>query len=351
MARTRRVITSLAQKHGLDPRAVLAVAMGEGGVEYRPGAIGDVAGGGSYGPFQLYAQGALPSRFRGNPKAADKWAWSPQGIDYALRQMKKAGASGLTGRAAVETIVRKFERPADPDGSVQRAWGRYEGVAVPKSQGGSTTSYGVQPASARTTPSSNGSGVSTTGAGGVDPRREAALALLEFASTKQTPNSIARLTGAVSRLGTVQPPPVVEPSETSKRTGKGSPTVSTKRNSMQAGVVDRVLSAAHEQIGKPYVFGSGPSTDSFDCSDLVQWAWGQVGVDIPRTTYEQIKVLPKKSWKNLAPGDLIYKNDGGHVVMYVGGGKVVAAPYTGTVVQYQPLSRFKGKNYHVRSVM
>ena len=112
-----------------------------------------------------------------------------------------------------------------------------------------------------------------------------------------------------------------------------------------------VIAAAQTQLGKPYVFGSGPSTDSFDCSDLVQWAYRQQGVDIPRTTYEQMKVLPKKSWKNLAPGDLLYKNDGGHVVMYVGNGQVIAAPYTGTVVQHQPLSRFKdGGNYHVRYV-
>jgi len=181
-----------------------------------------------------------------------------------------------------------------------------------------------------------------------DRAKQGAMALLDFAMSyssekRITPNAVAKLTGAVSRLGTVQPPAVIE------RGPKA--TVSTKRDRTQAGIVDRVLASAHEQIGKPYVFASGPSTESFDCSDLVQWAWGQVGVDIPRTTYEQMKVLPKKSWDKIQPGDLIYKNDGGHVVMYVGGGKVIAAPYTGTVVQYQPLSRFKGENYHVRSVL
>jgi len=111
-----------------------------------------------------------------------------------------------------------------------------------------------------------------------------------------------------------------------------------------------VISAAQSQLGKPYVFGSGPSTDSFDCSDLVQWAYAQNGIKIPRTTYEQMKVLPKVSWKSLTPGDLLYKDDGGHVVMYVGNDKVIAAPYTGTVVQYQPLARFRSGGYHVRRV-
>lgn len=113
---------------------------------------------------------------------------------------------------------------------------------------------------------------------------------------------------------------------------------------------DALLQAADSQIGKPYVFGSGPDTKSFDCSDLIQWAYKQVGINIPRDTYSQMKVLPKKSWKALQPGDLIYKNNGGHVVMYVGEGKVIAAPYTGTVVQYQPLSRFSKGGYHVRYV-
>lgn len=111
-----------------------------------------------------------------------------------------------------------------------------------------------------------------------------------------------------------------------------------------------VIKAAQTQLGKPYVFGSGPNTDSFDCSDLVQWAYKQVGIDIPRTTYDQMKVLPRIDWKDLAPGDLLYKDNGGHVVMYVGNGKVIAAPYTGTVVQYQPLARFRRGGYHVRRV-
>lgn len=180
--------------------------------------------------------------------------------------------------------------------------------------------------------------------GGQSPNRAAAMALLDvargYAETGEINNDqMARALGAVAKAGTVEPPV----------TRRGE--LPRSRSQVAGGIADKVLAAAHTQVGKPYVFGSGPSTDSFDCSDLVQWAWGQVGVKIPRTTYEQMKVLPKKSWKNLSPGDLIYKNDGGHVVMYVGGGKVIAAPYTGTVVQYQPLSRFQGGNYHVRSVV
>jgi hypothetical protein len=116
-----------ASRHGIDPNAAIAVARGEGGLANRSGDIGDLAGGGSYGPFQLYAQGALPSQYRGRPAAADQWAWSPQGVDYAIRKMAEAGAGGLRGRAAVEAIIRKFERPADPDKSVALALSRLGG--------------------------------------------------------------------------------------------------------------------------------------------------------------------------------------------------------------------------------
>lgn len=121
-----QLIRQLAPRYGIDPRAALVVARGEGGLVNRPGSedIGDEAGGGSYGPFQLYAKGALPASLRGRRDAADAWAWSPQGIDYALRKMAESGARGLRGRAAVEAIIRRFERPANPDASVAKAFAK-----------------------------------------------------------------------------------------------------------------------------------------------------------------------------------------------------------------------------------
>lgn len=102
----------------------------------REGDVGDLAGGGSYGPFQLYAQGALPARFRGQPRLADQWAWSPQGISYALNQMQRVGAGGLRGPRAVEHIIRRFERPFDPDKSVRLALGRLGTSRLPASRFG-----------------------------------------------------------------------------------------------------------------------------------------------------------------------------------------------------------------------
>lgn len=113
-----------APRYNLDPQAVIAVARTEGGLVNRADDRGD--GGRSFGPHQLYEQGALPKQFVGNPDAADAWAWSPAGFEYALRKMAEAGASGLRGQSAINTIVRKFERPADPDGEVRKATGFYQ---------------------------------------------------------------------------------------------------------------------------------------------------------------------------------------------------------------------------------
>lgn len=103
-------------------------------------------------------------------------------------------------------------------------------------------------------------------------------------------------------------------------------------------ILQQLTKVASTQLGKPYVFGSGPGTDSFDCSDLIQWAYKQIGVKLPRVTYDQIKVGRSVKGQPLKPGDLVFPHTG-HVVMYVGGGKVIAAPYTGTVVQYQPVPK------------
>lgn len=105
---------------------------------------------------------------------------------------------------------------------------------------------------------------------------------------------------------------------------------------------------AESQIGVPYVWGGETPGVGFDCSGLVQWAWGKAGISIPRTTETQWPDMLHVAPTDLQPGDLLfyYNLDGDdevdHVVMYVGSGKwgidtTIAAPYTGTDVSYAPL--------------
>jgi len=114
-------ITKRAIDFGLDPQAVVGVAQNEG----LSGAVGD--NGTSFGPFQLHAGGALPQEvWQQGPEYAQKWAWSPEGIDYALGQMAQS-AKGLKGMEAVRAIVLNFERPADPTGDLNSGYRAIEG--------------------------------------------------------------------------------------------------------------------------------------------------------------------------------------------------------------------------------
>ncbi|MGW1075301.1 NlpC/P60 family protein [Streptomyces sp. NPDC002537] len=94
--------------------------------------------------------------------------------------------------------------------------------------------------------------------------------------------------------------------------------------------------AARSAVGTPYAWGAtGPG--AFDCSGLMQWAYGRAGVGLPRTSQAQRNAGRHVSLSEAQPGDLvIYRNDASHVGMYVGNGQVVHAPYPGARVRYDP---------------
>jgi cell wall-associated NlpC family hydrolase len=108
------------------------------------------------------------------------------------------------------------------------------------------------------------------------------------------------------------------------------------------------VKAAESQIGVPYVWGGETPGVGFDCSGLVQWAWGKVGISIPRTTESQYPDMLHVALTALQPGDLLFyfnldgDNEVDHVVMYVGSGPwgvdtTIAAAHTGTNVAFAPL--------------
>lgn len=91
----------------------------------------------------------------------------------------------------------------------------------------------------------------------------------------------------------------------------------------------KAIQFATAQVGKPYVWGAvGPQ--SYDCSGLTSQAWLAAGLPIPRTSQEQLRLLPKVAVKDMRPGDLIiYFDDASHVALYVGDGAIIHAPRPG----------------------
>lgn len=88
------------------------------------------------------------------------------------------------------------------------------------------------------------------------------------------------------------------------------------------------------ELGKPYLWG-GAGPDQFDCSGLMQYAWYQAGVDIPRVAADQDSWTVPVPLSQLMPGDLVFfgTSDIHHVGMYIGNGLMINAPHTGDVIR------------------
>jgi cell wall-associated NlpC family hydrolase len=95
---------------------------------------------------------------------------------------------------------------------------------------------------------------------------------------------------------------------------------------------------AYNQLGKPYVYGAaGPS--SYDCSGLTMAAWGSAGVSLPHNAAAQQSATHAVSTSAMQPGDLVFFGSPAyHVGLYIGGGRMIAAPHTGDVVKIESLS-------------
>jgi peptidoglycan DL-endopeptidase CwlO len=105
---------------------------------------------------------------------------------------------------------------------------------------------------------------------------------------------------------------------------------------------NRAVAFAKSKQGAPYVWGAeGPN--AFDCSGLIQWAYRNAGVSLPRTTYDLVHVGTPVSRENIRAGDLILCNwQGGrpeHVVMAVSPTMVIEAPNRGERVHLSSLPK------------
>ena len=118
--------------------------------------------------------------------------------------------------------------------------------------------------------------------------------------------------------------------------GTTTPTPSPLPTNSDAG---KAVAFVYSMLGCPYVYGgTGPCQMGYDCSGLMQAAWGAAGVQIPRDTYEDWAELPHVSLSSIEPGDMILYDGEGHVAMYVGGGYIIDAPQTGLDVEKIPMS-------------
>jgi cell wall-associated NlpC family hydrolase len=106
----------------------------------------------------------------------------------------------------------------------------------------------------------------------------------------------------------------------------------------------QAVAIAEQYLGVPYVWG-GASPSGFDCSGLVMYVYGRLGVSLPHNAAAQYSMGTSVPRDALEPGDLVFFDGLGHVGIYVGGGSFIHAPHTGTVVQISSLSGWYSSEY------
>jgi hypothetical protein len=115
---------------------------------------------------------------------------------------------------------------------------------------------------------------------------------------------------------------------------------------MAAPTAAQFVALAETQVGKPYVWGGDSPQTGFDCSGLVYWALHTIGLEAcPRTSEDQWTWCQHIPEGDLAPGCLVFEQwpedsspPPGHVVIFIGGGRVLEAPQTGQDVHIRTWS-------------
>lgn len=141
---------------------------------------------------------------------------------------------------------------------------------------------------------------------------------------------------ATPRSGGAGSPSQPRTSQQRKSSGGKQMSGNSSGSAMQA------IQAAESQLGVPYEWGGENPGVGFDCSGLVQWAYKQAGVNLPRTSQDQWASLQKRAvdLNKVQGGDLVFAggSDGtasspGHVGMMISNSSLIQAPHSGANVE------------------
>ncbi len=104
---------------------------------------------------------------------------------------------------------------------------------------------------------------------------------------------------------------------------------------------EAAVAAAADYLGVPYLWGGTDAVKGFDCSGLIQQAYRDIGVEMPKWSRHQATMgVEVPSIEQALPGDVIAFGDPvNHVALYTGDGQMLHAPKTGDVVRIGPIDR------------
>ena len=117
---------------------------------------------------------------------------------------------------------------------------------------------------------------------------------------------------------------------------------------------DKMVSFAKHLIGVPYSWGGSSPRTGFDCSGFVRYVYGHFGISLAHSSFSDYWRGRHVGRWDMKPGDLVFFDGAGHVGIYVGHGRFIHAPHTGTVVRISTMagwysSRFDGARRLVAS--
>ena len=128
---------------------------------------------------------------------------------------------------------------------------------------------------------------------------------------------------------------------------QSTPSAAAERSSAPASGVQKAVDAAMRQSGTPYRSG-GSQPGGFDCSGLTSWAFAQIGIELPRTSFEQYEKGTAVARDELQAGDLVFYDSAGpgasDVGIATGPTKVVSATTHG-VMEHAAFDSYWGGHY------
>jgi cell wall-associated NlpC family hydrolase len=107
----------------------------------------------------------------------------------------------------------------------------------------------------------------------------------------------------------------------------------------------RVVRFARRFLGVRYVYGGVSPRTGFDCSGFTRFVYSHFGVVLPHYSGAQFSMGHRVSRGHLRPGDLLFFEGVGHVGLYLGGGRFIHAPHTGTRVSVSSLNGWYSSEY------
>jgi len=116
-------------------------------------------------------------------------------------------------------------------------------------------------------------------------------------------------------------------------------------HALQAPLGQRVVSFARHLIGVRYLYGGASPRTGFDCSGFVRYVYGHFGVALAHSSFADLVHGRRVGRWQLKPGDLVFFDGGGHVGIYVGHGRFIHAPHSGSVVRISTMRGWYGARY------